>query len=493
MDYQKIRNKIAEGKEIVEKYKDETPKPVLEVCFSMFDINEMLVDKLEELDNKISKNSRNSSKPPSTDEDKYKKEKKEKTNKKSGGQNGHSGSTLRTVENPDAIVEHKPRGKCRCGKKLSELDLNLHESRQVHEVEILKKVIEHQVFEGVCDCGETHCADFPLGINARAQYGDSVRAVVAYLSKYQLIPYERVQEMMTELFKTPLSEGTVDNICKRGVSGLEKFESKIKEELLSEKSLNVDETPIRVEGGKGYLHVASSKALSFLAYHKKRGMEAVDDIGVLKKFKGLLVHDCFSMYFNYGRGHVICNAHLLRELTFIEEKYGYRWAHEVKVFLLDAKGLVDQYKAESLTHIHHEDSDRLTKEFELILLRGRNEMKDLIAKVENRGKVRGKQHPALNLVNRMLKLRSDIIRFTEDFDLPFTNNDAERDLRMAKVHMKISGCFRSHEGARTYALFRSYLLTLKKQGLDLFEGIKNLFNPKKNHSLQLIFRPYSPE
>jgi transposase len=296
------------------------------------------------------------------------------------------------------------------------------------------------VYQGVCDCGEAHCAAFPLGVNARAQYGDSVRAVVAYLSKYQLIPYERVQEMMGELFKTPLSEGTVDNICKRGVSGLETFEMKVKDELLDEKSLHVDETPIRVEGGKGYLHVASSKALSFLSYHRKRGMEAVKEIGVLEKFKGLLVHDCFSMYFNYGGGHVICNAHLLRELTFIEEKYAYRWAHELKIFLLDTKGLVDQYKGEGLTHLHHSDSDRLALEFELILLRGRSEMKELIAKVQNRGKSRGKQHPALNLGNRMLRLKGDILRFMYDFDLPFTNNEAERDLRMAKVHMKISGC-----------------------------------------------------
>ena len=204
MDYQKIRNKISEGKEIVERYKHETPQPVLDVCYSMFEINEMLVDKLEELDNKISKNSSNSSLPPSRDPNRNRGN-KNKTGKKNGGQTGHKGSTLARVANPDAVIKHRPKGKCRCGKQLSDLKLDMQSSRQVFEIEILKKSIEHQVYQGVCGCGEKHCASYPDGVNAPVQYGASVRAIVAYLSKYQLVPYERVEEMMGELFDCPLS------------------------------------------------------------------------------------------------------------------------------------------------------------------------------------------------------------------------------------------------------------------------------------------------
>lgn len=492
MDYHKIRNKIAEGKEIVEKYKDETPKPVLEVCFSMFDINEMLVDKLEELDNKISKNSGNSSVPPSQDPNRSRKP-KNKSNKKSGGQAGHKGSNLARVLNPDAVVEHKPKGKCKCGKSISELKHELHSSRQVFEVEILKKTIEHRVFETVCTCGKSHCASYPTGVTAPVQYGASIQAVVSYLSKYQLIPYERLQEMMSEIFDCPLSEGTVDNICLKSITGLEDFENKAKEELLKQKIIHVDETPVRVENNKNYFHVACNQAISLISYHVSRGMKAVVDIGVLDKFKGTLIHDCYSMYFNYGKSHVVCNGHLLRELKFVEDQYEFRWSSEMQIFLYDLKALVDSSKESDERLFDHLDADKFAEEFEGILKRGRSEMSSLIVSVVNKGKVRGKQHPALNLCNRMLRLKKEILLFMYDFDIPFTNNEAERDLRMAKVHQKVSGCFRSERGARNYALFRSYILTIKKQGLGIFEAIKNLFNPKENKTLDLIFKAHPAE
>jgi transposase len=488
MDYQKIRNKISEGKAIVEKYKDETPKPVLEVCFSMFEINEMLVDKLEEIDNKISKNSGNSSVPPSRDPNRQRRERKKSKNQ-SGGQPGHKGSNLARVANPDAVVDHKPKGKCKCGKNIADLRMNLHSSRQIFEIEILKKAIEHRLFQTVCTCGESHCASYPAGVNAPAQYGASVQAIVAYLSKYQLIPYERIQELMTEIFSCPLSEGTVDNICLRSLDGLTEFETNAKEELLNQKMLHVDETPIRVENNKNYFHVMCNEAISLISHHFSRGMAAVVDIGVLDKFKGILIHDCYSMYFNYGGRHVVCNGHILRETKFIEEQYKFVWASQIQVFMWDLKWLVDESKKSGERVFDHLDAERFEAEYESILRRGRLEMKELILSVKNKGKVRGKQHPALNLCNRMLRLKKEILHFMYDFDIPFTNNEAERDLRMAKVHQKISGCFRSERGARSYALFRSYILTLKKQGLGIFEGIKNLFNPKKNATLDLIFKP----
>ena len=188
MDYKKIREKISEGKAIVEKYKDETPTPVLEVCYSMFEINEMLVDKLEELDNKISKNSRNSSRPPSKDENSPKKNQslRGKSGKKSGAQNGHSGSTLKKVDNPDKIVPHYLKGKCTCGSNLSKLSQSLHSARQVFDIEIVNSVTEHQTYQGICSCGIKHSASYPEGVNANVQYGQGVRAIVGYLSKYQL-------------------------------------------------------------------------------------------------------------------------------------------------------------------------------------------------------------------------------------------------------------------------------------------------------------------
>jgi transposase len=491
MDYQKIRNKISEGKAIVEKYRDETPQPVLEVCYSMFDINEMLVDKLEELDNKISKNSRNSSRPPSKDENTPKRNQslRGKSGKKSGGQDGHSGSTLKKVETPNKIVPHYLKGKCKCGINLSGLSQSLHSTRQVFDVEIVNTVTEHQAYEGICSCGKKHCADYPEGVNANVQYGQGVRAVVGYLSKYQLIPTERLEEMMSDIFNTSLSEGTIDNINNYAEVALNEFKDKFADHVPDMKVGNADETPTKVNGLPGYFHVLSNEAFSFLYFNFKRGMVAVDKLGFLSKFTGTLVHDCFSMYFNYGKDHAVCNAHLLRELTFIEEKYNHQWAHQVKRFLFDLNDLVNLHKKEKIYHIDKNDLDELEKSFEGLLQEGRIECRPLIKLVTNNGKKRGKQHPALNLLNRMLKLRNEILKFANDFDIPFTNNQAERDLRMTKVHLKISGGFRSEAGAKIFALFRSYIGTAKKHGVSAFTALKNLYNPHHNETLDVFFKP----
>lgn len=228
-------------------------------------------------------------------------------------------------------------------------------------------------------------------------------------------------------------------------------------------------------------------------YHATRGMKAVDDIGILKIFKGTLVHDCFSMYFNYGKYHAVCNAHLLRELTFIEEKYQFVWASRVKTYLNDLNDLVRMDKELDLPSLDKNDKDELRDEFYKLLDAGRVELAPLIASVKNKGKRRGAQHPALNLLNRILKLKVEILRFMYDYDIPFTNNQAERDLRMAKVHQKLTGGFRSERGARLYALFRSYISTVKKHGLSVFEAIKNLYNPNCNPTLELIFKTQGPE
>jgi len=490
VDYQKIRNKINDGKKIIEKYKDETPQPVLEVCYSMFDINEMLVDKLEELDNKISKNSRNSSRPPSSDDVKPNQSQRGKSNRRSGGQQGHGGSTLKKVSCPDEIIYQKPPKKCFCGEKLLSSNFKIKSTRQVFDVKIQKFVSEYRQMQVTCSCGQEHTGDYPKEVKAATQYGESIRGIVSYLSRYQLIPFDRLRETMNDLFDTRLSEGSIHNINTYASDSLGDFRSKFVKAIDDIKHANCDETPIKVSGRRGYLHVFSNMALTLIDYHKSRGIKAVEEIGVLNKFKGTLVHDCFSMYFNYGENHAICNAHLLRELTFIEQKYQHRWAHKVKTFLYDLNELVKLEKQLKKSTFGLVEKDMLRDQFQLILEQGRSEIKDLIVSVTIKGKRRGKQHPSLNLLNRMTKLQKDILRFMYDYDIPFTNNQAERDLRMAKVHQKITGGFRSEGGAKNYALFRSYISTVKKHGINVFTAIKNLHNPIENSTLDLIFKPF---
>ena len=443
----------------------------------------------------ISKNSRNSSKPPSSDDkDKIKKNQslRKKTSRKPGGQTGRKGKTLKRVPLADETIEHVPKGRCQCGMNLKDLELSKHSSRQVFEIEFKKRVTEHEAYQGTCSCGEKHIGDYPKDVKANVQYGASVRGFVNYLSQYQLLPQGRLEELMQDLFDIPLSQGSINNFSEYALSGLEEFKSEVFEHVEDIKVAHVDETGTRVNGSRGFLHVFSTDYLSFLYYASSRGMKGVDSCGLLNKFKGTLIHDCFQMYFNYGKEHGICNAHLLRELTFIEEKYEYEWASRTKIFLLDLNELIKLDKEDFF--LRKVDKTSLYYDFKRILLEGREEVSDLIdeASKRNRGKMRGRQHVALNLLNRLLKLRKDILRFMFDYDIAFTNNLAERDLRMTKVHLKISGGFRSERGAENYSLFRSYISTVKKHGLNILEALENLHKMNENPTLKAIFKGRKP-
>jgi len=252
--YDEVRVKVKSNRELFDTEKHLLSPPVREAVNSTFDICLFLVDKLEELDNKISKNSSNSSNPSSTDPKKKGNKNKGKTGKNTGGQPGHKSHNLKMVANPSVVVTHAPKGKCDCGKNLSSIDLSPTAARQVFEIEIINKVVEHQTLSGFCSCGIKHCGEFPVGVNASTQYGESVRGIVSYLSAYQIIPSERLAELMGDLFNYPLSEGTVDNIKNEGMVHLSNFESKIQDAILKQKVGNVDETPIRVGGHSGYLY-----------------------------------------------------------------------------------------------------------------------------------------------------------------------------------------------------------------------------------------------
>jgi transposase len=480
LDYQKIRDKISDGKKIVEIYKDLTPKPVLEVCYTMFDINELLVNKLEEIDIRTKKNSKNSSRPPSTDQ---KGNTSKMSQKKSGGQDGHGGTTLRR-SHPDQTIYHRPRGSCVCGNDLSTAAETNQIKSQAIEVEIIKKVIDHIAVEVTCSCGKKHLGNSPYA--SHLQYGASVQAIVSYFSKYQLIPFERLSELMRDIFQVGLCEGTVDNIGNKGFKKLDRFEVLLREAMLKEKSNHSDETPTRVNGKNGYLHVFSNEAFTYLKYHYSRGMVALEEIGLIAKYRGILVHDCFKMYFNLNCHHAVCNSHLLRELYFVTEVYNHEWSKKVAQFLYDLNDYKKYLIGKKIYKIDQNDLDLLREELSRLLDDGRKEVLPLLR--ANKGKRRSAQAPPVNLCNRMLKLQKEILMFAEDFDIEFTNNQAERDLRMAKVHLKISGQFKSENGAKMFCSYRSFIGTLKKHKLNIMQGLRDLFLDSSD-SLNQIFIP----
>ena len=447
----------------------------------------LMSETINELNKKLGLNSKNSSKPPSSDpfgggKGSRKPKGRKGENKKSKKNNG----ALKKKENPDEVKTHKLKGQCNnCGHDLSQLTPCGLISRQVWDIIIKYFIVEHQAEQAVCLCGKKHTANFPEGVSNHIQYSDQVKALASYFSQYQMIPFERVQEIFKDLFNLPLSEGTIFNSNSQMYNQLDRFSEQVKKALINGRLGHVDETKINIAGKLKNLHVFSNDAYTYLEAHEKRGHQAMDEIGILPFFKGVLVHDCFSAYFKYDCNHALCGCHLLRELTFCEDMVGSRWAHEMRTFLEDLNELL---KGGGLSQ---EEKDSLESEYSTILLRGQLECpppKVEEIKRKNKGLlfIKEKKTKSRILLERLKEKRKEILNFMHNPLVLFTNNLGERDLRMSKVQQKISRCFRSIKNANINARIRSYISTLKKQDISVLEGLANAL-AQTNPTLRQLF------
>ena len=444
-----------------------------------------LKNTIKELTKKLNLNSKNSSKPPSSDQSPRGNRNDKDTGKKPGGQSGRKGTTLKKVSNPDNIQNHKLQGKCSCGQSLSKLNSYGYATRQVWDLLINTIITEHRAHRAICTCGKKHKANFPKNVTNNTQYGDKIKAIASYFSQYQLIPFERTKEMFKDIFNLDLSAGTVCNANTTLATNLDIFDKKLKEALASSEVNHSDETGINIAGKNNYLHVLSNKAFTLLYPHKNRGHVAIDEMAILPDYKGVLVHDFYRAYYKYNCRHAYCGSHLIRELIFSEEQEEQNWAKKLRILLQIANNLKRKNRlSESII-------DRIESYYSKILLAALIECPlPIKRKIELKNKKikfkSAKKTKSRCLLERFRDYRSDILRFLYDPLVPFTNNLAERDLRMAKVHQKISGCFRTINGARTYARIRSYISTIKKQNLNVIDGIIDTLSSSDNTLNQLF-------
>ena len=436
-----------------------------------------LCARVSELEAQLAKNSRNSSKPPSSDgygKPKPKSQRK-KSGRPSGGQPGHAGSTLKQVEQPDQTVVCQVQV-CECGCDLTGRAAVEVERRQVFELPVMKlHVTEYQAEIKVCpQCGKAVKAGFPAAVSQPVQYGPRAQAAMTYLSQYQLLPFERLQELLHDLFQMDVSQGTLNNALKRGYEKLAEFEEQVKERILDSKVVHFDETGMRVAKALNWLHVASTPELT--AYHidARRGQPAMEAMGILPDFTGTAVHDSWASYYAYECDHALCNTHHLRELIFAHEEYGQQWAARLKACLLEANEEVRAAKTRGTTELLTERLQYFSERYSRILREGRKELPLVSAKPSGkRGRV--KQHKVKNLHDRLREHKTEVLAFLYDISIPFTNNQGEQDVRMMKVKQKISGCFRSLEGAKIFARIRGCLSTVKKQGHNALQAMTMLF------------------
>ncbi len=437
-----------------------------------------LTARLNELEDRLAKNSRNSSKPPSSDGiDKPKpKSLRGKSGKKPGGQKGHPGRTLSLVEDPEHVVVHAPEECEGCGGTLAGVEASGHQRRRVVDLPPLAlEATEHRAQRKRCSgCGRSTTASFPPEVSAAVGYGPRIKALTVYLMNYQLLPYERTSELLEDLFGEPApGAGTLHSALGSCFEGLEDTEEVIKAGLGGAQLGHFDETGLRVCGKGMWVHVASSTKLTHYAVHEKRGSEATKEIRILPSFRGVAVHDGLTAYGKYERcEHALCNAHHLRELTFVEEEHEQGWAGEMKALLSEIEEAVREEAASGGTRLAPETTGDFKRRYQRVLEAG------LAANPppERTGKKgRPKQSKGKNLVDRLDKHREAVLRFMRDFRVPFDNNQAERDLRMVKVRQKVSGCFRTKEGAWAFLRIRGYISTVRKQGKNVLAALEGVF------------------
>jgi transposase len=438
-----------------------------------------LENRIETLENQVKKNSRNSSKPPSSDGFKKRtKSLRSKSDRPSGGQPGHSGSTLAWSESIDEIIEHSPSLCEGCGSSLVAVDVSDFEQRQVYEIPALRlQITEHQCHEKCCpNCGQLNRGSFPSHVSAPVQYGPRVKGLMVYLMEAQLLPTHRAAELMEDLFECSLSEGSFYTSRHHCYDQLAEVEAQIKAALIQAPVNHNDETGLRVLKQLMWLHVASTGTLSFYFVHPKRGKEAMDEMEILPVFKGTSVHDGLSSYQQYDCEHGLCNAHHLRELTFLVEHYHQHWAEQMSRLLIEIKTAVEQAQAKGHQALSKTQLIRFDKRYQALINKGLQRNPRLERDPDSpkqKGKV--KQTPARNLLERLNQHKESVLAFMKDFRVPFDNNQAERDLRMMKLKLKISGCFRSLQGAKEFCRIRGYLSTLRKQGIKLLDALTAVF------------------
>ncbi len=433
---------------------------------------------VRELEGQIAKNSRNSSKPPSSDG--YKKPApkslRKKTTRKTGGQPGHQGKTLPPVEKPDRIRRHRVKACACCGKTLSHEVPAKTERRQVFDLPPLRlEVTEHQAETKLCDCGHLNHADFPAGVNAPTQYGAGIKAAASYLKTYQLLPYARACELLGDFFGAAISQGTLATILSECASLLESPVEQIKKQIAESAVVHFDETGARAENKLHWVHTASTQNATYYQIHPRKGTVAMDDINILPGFTGRAVHDHHKAYFTYDCDHSLCNAHHLRELIFVLEQLEQTWAKEMIDCLLEIKEAVDQTQP-AAHQFTPQQIQQFEKDYQQIIDRGYAQNPILPPPKEQKKKRgRAKKTKPRNLLERLDTYREQTLAFMYDFQVPFDNNLAERDLRMIKVQQKISGTFRTMKGAEAFSRTRSYLSTARKNGKGAYDALKSLF------------------
>ena len=437
----------------------------------------VVLERVAELERRVGQSPRNSDQPPSSEA--YGKppprSRRTRGQRGPGGQPGHEGTTLCQIADPDRVVCHAPR-RCGCGRSLRRAPVTSVEVRQVFDLpEIRLDVTEHRIEHRACRCGRVTMAELPAGVNAPTQYGPSVRAVATYLLAGQHLPLGRTAQLLAEVLAAPVGEGSLAAWYTQAAAGLAGFEAAVRDQLAAADVLGADETGLRVDGRLHWLHTARTDELTLLTVSERRGVAGMREAGVLPALRpgAVLVHDGWAPYREFDVTHALCGAHLLRELAAAADVGGQAdWATAMDRLLCEINDTVRAGREIGARRLQPTLFTTYERRYQEIVDAG------WAANPDHRPGQRGqrKRPKHVNLLDRLDAHRNEVLRFTGDFRVPFTNNGSERDIRPAKIRVKVAGGLRTINGAKAFARLRSYLSTAAKQGRSPFQVLRDLHN-----------------
>ena len=449
-----------------------------------------LTKKIDELTQALNakrtrKDSHNSSQPPSSDG--YRKPKpqslREKSGKTSGGQKGHSGSSMTITREPDEIKTYLP-AKCAGCPRAGQCQYRCADTHYTFDLEVINKLVAHKAM--ACNCpleNDTEVvAEFPKEASAVKQYGSNLKAFVLTMLTLGYVSVNRTQQILEGL-GIPISNGTIQNILDASSEDLTGAVDRIQQRIADLKVLHCDETGIMVSKKLNWLHCLCNGDWSYYVVHEKRGSKAVDDIGIIPGLDNCtLMHDFWMSYLKYGNvEHAFCNAHLERELVFAHESTGQEWAAELKKLLSEMDHERNTRRKNGETAFPPDMLADYYLRYDKLIEEGLalNPIAETASGKRGR-KAKGKTRC---LLERLRDYRADILRFMENWEVPFTNNEAERSIRFSKIKEKVSGCFRTKDGADAFMKVMSYIGSAKKHNVSVYEA---LLEAVRGNALRLV-------
>lgn len=438
--------------------------------------NERLAARVAELERQVATNSQNSSKPPSQDvfAKPAPRSLRRRSGRRPGKQPGAPGASLTVVDDPDKVIDHVPAGCVGGGRDVTGAPTVGVVRRQVHDLpEIRPWVVEHRLHRRRCRCGTVTTAASPPGVTALACYGPEITALAAYLLTYQHIPVARAAQLLADVAGMPVSTGWVAGVLPRAEPALEPFAEAARAAVRAAPVAHFDETGLRVEGQLRWLHSASTAEVTTYLLHDKRGVKAMNAFGILPDYTGVAVHDGWHSYRDYTQAsHALCNAHHLRELQAAAETHPEQdWPQGLARALEELNHAAHAARATGAEHIPTDTLAALIGRFDHHLHTGLE-----LHPRNHRGHPQGgkpRQTTARRLLQRLRDRHAEVLRFAFDLRVPFTNNQAERDLRMTKTQLKLTGGWRTRTGATAWLTMRSYISTARKNGLHILTALRN--------------------